>query len=39
VVTSFTVIGDLSLDIAVAASATRRKGSDSLATIRIGPGG
>jgi sugar/nucleoside kinase (ribokinase family) len=39
VVTTFAVIGDLSLDIAVAPSAARRIGSDVPAAIRIGPGG
>jgi sugar/nucleoside kinase (ribokinase family) len=39
VVTTFAVIGDASLDIAVAAAAPRREGSDAPATIRIGPGG
>jgi ribokinase len=38
-VTAFAVIGDASLDVAVAPSATRREGSDVPATIRIGPGG
>jgi sugar/nucleoside kinase (ribokinase family) len=38
-VTLFAVIGDASLDIAVAAAAPRRDGSDAPATIRIGPGG
>jgi sugar/nucleoside kinase (ribokinase family) len=39
VVTTFAVIGDLALDIAVAPSAARRPGSDTPATVRIGPGG
>jgi sugar/nucleoside kinase (ribokinase family) len=39
VVTAFAVIGDASLDVAVAPSARRRDGSDVPATIRIGPGG
>ncbi|HYN63469.1 MAG TPA: PfkB family carbohydrate kinase [Candidatus Limnocylindrales bacterium] len=38
-VTTFAVIGDLSLDIAVAPSSARREGSDTPAEIRIGPGG
>lgn len=37
--TTFAVVGDLSLDIVVAQSAPRREGSDVPATIRIGPGG
>jgi sugar/nucleoside kinase (ribokinase family) len=39
VVTTFAVIGDASLDIAVAPTAPRREGADAPATIRIGPGG
>jgi sugar/nucleoside kinase (ribokinase family) len=38
-VTTFAVVGDLSLDIVVAQSGPRRDGSDVPATIRIGPGG
>jgi sugar/nucleoside kinase (ribokinase family) len=39
VVTTFAVVGDLSLDIVVAQSGPQREGSDVPATIRIGPGG
>src|SRR5215211_4052324 len=38
-VTAFAVIGDASLDIAVAAAAPQREGSDARARISIGPGG
>ena len=38
-VTTFAVVGDLSLDIVVAQSGPQREGSDVPATIRIGPGG
>jgi sugar/nucleoside kinase (ribokinase family) len=38
-VTTFGVVGDLSLDIVVAQSGPRREGSDVPAKIRIGPGG
>ena len=37
--TTFGVVGDLSLDIVVAQSGPRREGSDVPAKIRIGPGG
>lgn len=37
--TSFAVVGDLSLDVVVAPSGPRREGSDIPAAIRIGPGG
>lgn len=37
--TTFAVVGDLSLDIVVAQSGPQREGSDVPATIRIGPGG
>lgn len=37
--TTFAVIGDLGLDIAVAPSAPRRPGSDTPAAVRIGAGG
>jgi sugar/nucleoside kinase (ribokinase family) len=38
-VTSFAVIGDMSLDITVVPSGARRQGGDAPAAIRIGPGG